>query len=512
MAVEGPAHEVELLRNRLEEVEETLQAIRTGQVDALVVRGAEGDQVFTLRGAEEPYRLIVEQMHEGALTVARDGTVLYSNRRFAELLGLPLEQVVGALFHAFVVPQERPGVQAMISEVGPAGGRREVSLLRHDGQNIPAMVSFRPMAVDGLSGLSVIVTDLTERKRAEEMAIAERFTRSIIDQLTDPLIVCDSAGRITHLNEAAQRLAVVAPIGRPLGEPFPLVGSDASPGAAQTPHVVVEAALAGTPVSNFEVSLTSQEGAGTHFLLSAGPLLDSRGHTIGCIIALTDITVRKRTEEQHRLLLAELNHRVKNNLAIVRSVASQTLSNSNSLEGFQKAFDGRLSALAVAHNILTQTGWQQADLGELIHQVMAPYLTPGADRVVADGQPVRIPPQFVLPLAIVFHELATNAAKYGALSLQGGRVGIDWEVNIQADGVCVEMHWREADGPRVKPPTREGFGSTVIRRTVAYELDGSAQLEYAAAGLRCDIAFPLRRNSTELLEEAVRTAQPLTLG
>jgi PAS domain S-box-containing protein len=501
--------ELDLLRSRLEEAEETLLAIRTGQVDALVVHGKQGEQVFTLRGAEEPYRVIVEQMHEGALTVGRDGIVLYSNQRFAELVGAPLEQVVGAYLGSFIDANERAAVDAALSEVGAAGMRREVSLVRRDGRAVPAMLSVRLMAVDGVAGLCAIVTDLTERKRAEEMAIAERFTRSIVDQLTDPLIVCDHGGIITHLNEAARRLATGAPIGRPLGEPFPLMRGETSGGAEPQPAAsfVVAAALAGTPVHNFEASLASQE-AGATFLLSAGPLLDSRGQIVGCIIALTDITLRKRTEEQHRILLAELNHRVKNNLAIVRSVASQTLSRSTTLEGFQRAFDGRLSALAVAHNILTRTGWQQADVAELVQQVMSPYFTPGADRIAMDGPAVRVPPQFVLPLAIVFHELATNAAKYGALSVQGGRVRIVWEVEITREGVWIKLRWAETGGPTVTPPSREGFGSTLIRRTVTYELDGEAQLDYARTGVTCAIAFPLRHNSTELLEEAVRTASP----
>jgi two-component sensor histidine kinase len=256
------------------------------------------------------------------------------------------------------------------------------------------------------------------------------------------------------------------------------------------------------------VSLAGDEPNGTHFLLSAGPFLDSRGQTVGCIIALTDITLRKRAEEQHRILLAELNHRVKNNLAIVRSVAAQTISNSVSLDGFQKAFDGRLSALSVAHNILTQTGWQQADLTELIQQVLSPYLSPGQDRILADGLAVRVPPQFVLPLAIVFHELATNAAKYGALSVNEGYVRISWDTEIGREGPRVKLVWREAKGPRVSTPTREGFGSTLIRRTIAYELDGEARLDFRPEGLACTIDFPLRRNSTELLEEAARSANP----
>jgi two-component sensor histidine kinase len=371
------------------------------------------------------------------------------------------------------------------------------------------------MAVDGVPSLSAIVTDMTERKRAEETAMAERFTRSIVDQLTDPVVVCDQHGRISNVSAAAKRLAVVPPVGCLLGEAFPIVADDGgAPESARraVADAVVAAAMSGRPVHSLEVLLATGAADGAHFLLSAGPFLDSRGQTVGCIVALTDITPRRRAEEQHRVLLAELNHRVKNNLAIVRSVATQTMSSSSggSLATFQKAFDGRLSALALAHDILTQTGWQHADLETLIEQVISPYRTGGSqDRIDVRGPALQVPPQFVLPLAIVFHELATNAAKYGALSVSAGRVTIAWKSNARGEEPDIALIWRETQGPEVHTPTRDGFGSTLIRRTMAYELDGEALLEYCRDGLVCTIRFPLRRNSTGILGEAVRAAGPL---
>lgn len=513
MATSLPSREeFEALRARLEETEETLFAIRTGQVDALVVHGKSGEQVFTLRGAEEPYRILVERMQEGALTIGRDGTILYSNKGFAELLGVGMERVVGARLSDFVEADDAASLDETLLHVGPGGARREVSLARADGRRLPALVSLSPMPIDGVEGLSAIVTDISESKRAEEMAVAERFTRSIVEQLTEAVIVCDGSGRITNVSGAAQRLAAVQPIGRRLDEAFPIAadhsGASSELRGGSAADAIIAAVMRGRPVHSVEVSLATDEGHGAHFLLSAGPFLDGRGQMVGCIVALTDITPRKRAEEQHRILLAELNHRVKNNLAIVRSVASQTISRSASLDTFQKAFDGRLSALAVAHNILTQTGWQQADLTELVQQVMSPYRGAGEDRVTISGPAIPVPPQFVLPLALVFHELATNAAKYGALSVTAGRVDIGWRSERKAEGTEIRLVWREVGGPAVSLPTREGFGSTLIRRTIAYELEGEAELEYAAQGVVCTITFLLRRNSTRVLEEAVRSASP----
>jgi PAS domain S-box-containing protein len=498
--------ELASLRSRLEDAEDTLEAIRMGQVDALVVHGPNGDQVYTLKGAQEPYRLLVERMQEGALTIAPDGTVLYSNRRFAELLGIQLEALVGTQLSVHLHAKDKPEFQRMleIAEGGPV--RREVSFVREDRSLFPTLVSINALPIDDISGLSVIVTDITDHKRAQEIEAAERFTRSILEQLTDPVIVCDRDGRITNLSRAAEQLAAAPSIGLKLGEAFRLrtdqADTSGSGHSADVAAEIVKEAVRGKTVQGVEVRLAGGSNGGQHFLFSAGPLLSRDQKAIGCIVTLTDITPRKRFEEQQRILLAELNHRVKNNLAVVYSIAMQTLRNSTDLASFSDAFEGRLNALSLAHNVLTQSGWERADLKTLADQVLAPYRSLGDNRAIRiEGQPVSVPPQFVLPLSLVFHELATNSAKYGALSAGSGELTIAWTLMPQGPDAVLALSWAERNGPKVVRPQRTGFGTTLINYTIGYELDGEVTLDYPEDGLLCALRFPVRGAGTRIPAE-----------
>jgi two-component sensor histidine kinase len=243
--------------------------------------------------------------------------------------------------------------------------------------------------------------------------------------------------------------------------------------------------LATRPFHGIEVHLRGRDVAeGRTFLLSAGPLLDDAKNPVGSIVTLTDITARKRSEEQQTMLVAELNHRVKNILAIVQSVAAQTLRSVGSLDTFNERFAGRLRALALAHDILTKTRWGGVELTQLLAEIAAPY----RERVVLQGPPLLLPSQTVVPLSMVLHELMTNAAKYGALSATG-RVTLTWERVEGEAGATVRMLWQESGGPKVAPREKAGFGTTLIERVVSYDLDGSAVLDFAPGGVTCTLQF-----------------------
>ncbi len=173
------------LQARLAECEETLRAIRGGEVDALVVNGPEGECVYTLRGAEQPYRILVESMNEGALTLTGDGMVLYSNSRFAEMAGFPLERVIGASLLDFIVPEEHDELRSLIAFGGAKGSRKELRLKRNDGSLSPVILSFRPFSAGTVPGVCVVVTDIAEQKRAEENLLTmQNRLRSLATELT----------------------------------------------------------------------------------------------------------------------------------------------------------------------------------------------------------------------------------------------------------------------------------------------------------------------------------------
>ena len=187
-------------------------------------------------------------------------------------------------------------------------------------------------------------------------------------------------------------------------------------------------------------------------------------------------------------MIDELNHRVKNTLATVQSLASQSARGAPTPEEFREAFEGRLVALSKAHDQLTMHHWESADLRELLSGSLAPY--GGADRVTLRGEDLVLRPRAVLSLAMVFHELTTNAAKYGALSVPGGSVEIRWQPVAGADTALLRIDWIEQGGPPVVAPTRRSFGSKLIEGSIAAEYGGSGRLTFDPAGLRCEILMP----------------------
>src|SRR5262249_6088443 len=247
---------------------------------------------------------------------------------------------------------------------------------------------------------------------------------------------------------------------------------DEAAGIRSTPSApaLLDAVLAGKSIQGVEARIETPELSEQHFLLSAGPLYDHGAQSIGCILTLTDITDRKRAEEHQTVLMAELNHRVKNILSIVQSVAWQTMSNSRSMEVFKDGFDGRLKAISLAHDILTQIRWREVELEQLVAQSLSPYSDPGnASRVSWSGPALLLAEKAVVPLSMVLHELSTNAAKYGAFSSEAGTVEIRWR--LLDDGRDVELTWVERNGPPVDGQAgASGFGTKLITRVISYDL------------------------------------------
>lgn len=206
-----------------------------------------------------------------------------------------------------------------------------------------------------------------------------------------------------------------------------------------------------------------------------------------------DVTARKRADERQRLLLDELNHRVKNTLATVQSIAIQT-SRTADAASFEQAFLARIAALAQAHDLLTEVAWDGASLKDVIARTLAPYVADGqAGRIGLSGPNVRLSPNAAVSLTMAFHELATNAGKYGALSVVAGRVDVEWKVDSPTEPTVVEIDWRESGGPRVSRPTRRGFGSRLVEKGLAREFDGRIELTFAPEGVRCHMHLPLSR-------------------
>lgn len=220
-----------------------------------------------------------------------------------------------------------------------------------------------------------------------------------------------------------------------------------------------------------------------------------------------DITERKRAEERQRLLVRELDHRVKNVLASVATVAQRTQEGSSSMEEFLQMFDGRIQSMANAHALLSRNHWQGVSLADLVHSELAPCVGEGSTSVA--GPAVLLSAEATQAVAIVLHELVTNASKYGALTTPHGRISVRWHCDKESQaGGRLMMEWTESGGPRVVPPTEAGYGTGVIRNLIPYELEGAVDLAFDAAGVRCRIELPPKWIESSTQRTEVNVSDP----
>ncbi len=314
-------NDIEQMRIRLAEALEALEAIRSGDVDALVVYREDGEQVYTLQGADQPYRLMVEVMNEGAATLSSDGLILWCNAYLADLLCIPMESLVGSRLQDRLLPDGQAAFGTLLEQSSVSNARMELEFVCADGRTITALCSFSPFtdAAHGAS-LCVVITDLTERKRSAEVAAAERMATAIIDQSAEAIVVCDLQGRITRASQAAQRLARGNPLLRPFEEVFPLgfdlpevEALDAEPDQAGTSRkpFSLAAVLNGVVFQGLEASLERDDGDGSmetfSLTVSASPLvLSGDNQVLGAVITMTDLTLRKRAEQEVRRYARQL--------------------------------------------------------------------------------------------------------------------------------------------------------------------------------------------------------------
>jgi PAS domain S-box-containing protein len=226
------------------------------------------------------------------------------------------------------------------------------------------------------------------------------------------------------------------------------------------------------------------------------PLRDVTGGIVGLTCAAVEITSAKEGEEHLRLLLREITHRSKNLLAVIQAMARQTARHAGNVENFLERFGARLQALARSHDLLVQESWHGASLSELVRSQLGHYLDREAGSQVSVGGPgALLKPEAAQSLGLALHELAANAAKYGALSVPKGHVDINWRRLPPAEGEGLEILWTESGGPRVAKPAQRGFGSLVIEQNLARSMDSDVDLSFSPDGLRCRVLIPLSQLS-----------------
>jgi PAS domain S-box-containing protein len=288
--------EMDELERRLEEAEETLRAIRNGEVDAIYVEGPEGDQIFTLKGADQTYRTLIEDMHQGAVTTTADGTILYSNKAFAGMIQAPHGLIVGSSIDQYVAPEKKPMFDALFQKGLKDRAEGEIAFQTGDDSPAPVYVSINAVFLEGEQVICIAVTDLTEQKRQEEIVKSERLSRAILEAAGEAVVVCDNDGRVIRANHAAQRLAENPVLLENFDDVFQLQMVTKNNSETAEPFPVSQV-LEGDSLRGREVLLRKLNEEDLHFLLSASHLRGDES-TIGCVLVLTDITELKRLETE----------------------------------------------------------------------------------------------------------------------------------------------------------------------------------------------------------------------
>jgi PAS domain S-box-containing protein len=287
--------QVQELRSRLEEAQATLDAIRRGAVDALVVYSTEGEKVYTLEGADHPYRILVENMNEGAATLSEEGLVLYANASMAKLLGRSIETIQGAHFRTFIEESKRDTFDALISKARSSSIRSEIHLATPNQYLVPVLLSLTPLDFGHTSGICIVASNLTEQKRREEIQAAERIASSIIEQAAEAILVVDKNGVVIRASMAAHQIAGQNPLFKPFIDMYSFYFNGQQ-------QFDLHAILKGESVHSLETSITTQDendalsNTRIHLLLNATPLVDGEQQIWGAVIILTDITQHKEIE------------------------------------------------------------------------------------------------------------------------------------------------------------------------------------------------------------------------
>lgn len=313
----------------------------------------------------------------------------------------------------------------------------------------------------------------------------EALLAAVIESSDDAIISKNLDGIVTSWNPGAERLfGFMAE--EVLGRPVTIL---APPGREEEMPRILRRIRNGEKVQHYETERRHKSGRIIPISLTVSPIRDRDGRIVGASKIARDISERRRSEERQNLLLHELNHRMKNTLAMVSAIASRTIAGSQSLEEFETAFSARIQAVARAHELLSSGFWQTVDLQDILEGAVSPF--GGEDRVLFSGPSIKLKAKPALTLALVLHELTVNATKYGALSSASGHVAV--EVAIASDhtsGDRIELRWAESGGPAVVPPTRRSFGCHWIERGVRAGLNGNASLRFDPDGVACTITFP----------------------
>nr|WP_314446829.1 PAS domain-containing protein [uncultured Sphingomonas sp.] len=438
-----------------------------------------------------------------------EGHALYTGSGWRTWTGMDAAEVADGRWLDAVHEDDRTGVEQAWADALQQGTPydREFRVLFADGtyQWLRARAYPSREYAGRISHWAGILENIHDRRTAEDQLRQTARLLELIGSSTDSIIYAkDREGRMLYGNRALERLTGLA-----LGE---MLGKkdrewNARPDEAEALEAADRLVLATGQTQDLEEQFTGNDGVSRRYQTIKSPLRDSAGTIIGVVGISTDISEAREAEQREKLLSRELDHRAKNLLAVVQSVVS--LTRADTLPDFKKAVEGRIQSLGRAHSMLAASRWEGAELERVLAEELAPYSSAEEARVHLAGPSLLLKPAAAQSMALVIHELATNAVKYGALSVPAGELHIRWEICRMAEPApLLRLCWEESGGPPVPPrsdTSRSGFGSRLIRSSVERQLGGTLRLDWRETGLVATMEVALERSVSDACNDP-RTA------
>jgi PAS domain S-box-containing protein len=446
----------------------------------------------SLAESEAKFRAITDSVDQMIWSTRPDGYHDFYNQRWYSYTGVPEGSTDGEAWNGMFHPDDQERAWATWRHSLSTGEpyRIEYRLRHHSGHYRWVLGRAQPMC--DRQGRIVrwfgTCTDIDDRKQAEETNA--RLAAIVLSSPDAIISFAAQDGHILTWNKGAEETFGYT-AEEAIGASVDLLVPQDTLTSEEDATGVFRTAMAQGSV-RLESRRRHKDGHLIDVAVTATQMKDEQGKVLGISGIFRDITERKRAEERQHLLTRELHHRIKNTLATVQAIAGSTARSVSSIEEFSTRFADRLISMGRAHTLVTENAWQGASLRDLLRLELDPYDDGSNNRIRLLGPKVYLPADTALALGLGFHELTTNAAKHGALSIFGGQVEVAWSRKLEESGEHLRLTWVERDGPPVTSPSRRGFGSQLLQRVLGTQVAGSVNVVYDPAGLQVEIALPLK--------------------
>jgi two-component system CheB/CheR fusion protein len=495
----------EELQSSNEELETSKEELQSINEELQTVNSELNIRVDELSRANNDIANLLESTQIATVFLDRDLCIKSFTPTARDLFRLVESDVGRPLAHVrprFAADNLQADIEQVLRRLGTV--ERRVKSFETDTRYMMRVLPYR--TVDNvIAGVVVTFVDVTRIVQAEERieslshALRNRIEslETLLNLVPVGIVIAEDGERQEfRANRRAAELAGLPSTGAKVTfQPTALALVRDGKAVAAEAQPLAKALSKGETVPQYEARIERPGSEGVDVTISATPLFDESGKVRGAISTLVDISRHKKAERAQERLLHELQHRVKNILATITALTSRMVRSSNSMTDFSTAFQERLRAMARTHELLSKHNWEGADLEELLQTILVPYAVKDRGHVVIAGRPFKLNATAASILGMVFFELASNAAKYGALAVDNGRIEISWRV---VNPRSLSITWKEIDGPGVEEPTKKSFGTTFIQQSLEYELGGSVDLNFERSGLECRLEVPLAK--TEISE------------